>query len=148
MREPWRNGVVEKFNDHWEQKFLHRIPMYSMNDLSRESLTFECKHNTRIRYTKLGGKTPADTLAASGHRLRFPKTPVAPCIPLKKPDHGKYHVIRFIRSRGILNIFSEQFTVPPEAMYEYVFATIDVTNQQLQIRLDGKLIDQIPYQMR
>lgn len=148
IKEPWRNGVVEKFNDHWEQKFLHRTPMYTLKDLSRESLAFECKHNTRMRYTKLGGKTPADTLAASGHRLRFPETPVAPRIPLKRPEHGKYHVIRFIRSCGILNIFSEQFTVPPEAIYEYVFATIDVTNQKLQIRLDGKLIDQIPYKMR
>lgn len=148
IREPWRNGVVEKFNDHWEQKFLHRVTLHSMKDLNRESLAFECKHNTRMRYTKLGGKTPADALAGSGHGLRFPETPVAPRIPLEKPDQGRYHVIRFIRSNGILNIFSEQFTVPPEAIYEYVSATIDVTNQQLQIRLDGKTIDQIPYRMR
>ena len=128
-----------------------------MKDLVRESLTFECTHNTRMKYTKLNGKTPAAALAASGHRLRFPETPVAPRIPLKKPEQGKYHVVRFIRSNGILNIFSEQFTVPPEATYEYVVATIDVTNQNLQIRLDGTLIDlparcaqagQIPYQMR
>jgi hypothetical protein len=148
IREPWRNGVVEKFNDHWEQKFLNRIPMYSLNDLARESLAFESKHNTRMRYTKLNGKTPATALAASGHKLRFPTQPNAPQIPLKKPERGKYHVVRFIRSKGILNIFSEQFTVPPEAVYEYVVATIDVTNQNLQIRLDGKLIDQIPYAMR
>lgn len=148
VREPWRNGVVEKFNDHWEQKFLNRIPMYSMNDLARESLAFECKHNTRMKYTKLNGKTPTAALAASGHELRFPAQPNAPQIPLKKPEQGKYHVVRFIRSNGILNIFSEQFTVPPEAIYEYVVATIDVTNQNLQIRLDGKLIDQKPYKMR
>ena len=48
----------------------------------------------------------------------------------------------------MLNIFSEHFPVPSEAQYEYVLATIDVANQRLQIRLDGKLIDEQPYQMR
>src|SRR5690349_14034672 len=27
--EPWRNGIVEKFNDHWRQKFKDRIVMNS-----------------------------------------------------------------------------------------------------------------------
>lgn len=148
MREPWRNGVVEKFNDHWEQKFYHRIPMYSMADVERESLIFEHKHNSRIRYTKLCGKTPLATLAASGHKLRFPSHPQAPRLPFRKPDRGKYHVIRFIRSDGILNIFSEHFPAPPESIYEYVRATIDVSKQILQVRLDGKLIDEHPYMMR
>ena len=28
--EPWRNGVVEKFNDHYRQKFLAKVTMTSM----------------------------------------------------------------------------------------------------------------------
>ena len=119
-----------------------------MEDLHQGSLAFECKHNTRMKYTKLGGKTPLDTLATSGHELKFPPGPKAPQIPLSRPEQGKYHVTRYIRSNGILNIFSEQFRVPPEAIQEYVVATIDVTNQKLQIRLHGKLIDQMAYQMR
>ena len=148
LHEPWRNGVVEKFNDHWEQKFYHRIPMFSMKDLQQGSLIFEHKHNTRMKYTKLAGKTPLDTLAASGHTLQFPPEPQAPQLPLKKPVQGRYHLIRFIRSDGMLNIFGEHFPVPSQAQYEYVLATIDVTHQRLQIRLDGTLIDEQPYQMR
>jgi len=31
--EPWRNGVVEKFNDHYRQKFLAKVTMASMTQL-------------------------------------------------------------------------------------------------------------------
>ena len=148
LREPWRNGVVEQFNFHWEGKFYHRIPMYSIEDVNRESLIFEHKHNTRMRYSKLGGKSPLRALEASGHALRFPERSRAPRIPLKKPEQGRYHVIRFIRSNGKLNIFSEQFPVPPETVYEYVWTTIDVAREKLQIRLHGNLIEEMPYQIR
>ena len=43
--EPWRNGVVEKFNDHWRQKFLDRIVMDCEAALRRESLAYEGRHN-------------------------------------------------------------------------------------------------------
>lgn len=44
--EPWRNGVVEKFNDHWRQKFLTRTPMDSAAALKGASLEFEQRHNS------------------------------------------------------------------------------------------------------
>ena len=31
--EPWRNGLVEKFNDHYQQKFLDKVAMSSMSQL-------------------------------------------------------------------------------------------------------------------
>ena len=39
--EPWRNGVVEKFNDHYRQKFLRRIHIAGKAELHLESLLFE-----------------------------------------------------------------------------------------------------------
>lgn len=146
--EPWRNGVVEKFNDHWRQKFLQRIVMNSEADLRKQSPLFEQRHNTLYRYSPLGGKTPAAALAASGVALRFPAADQAPRHPLAKPEVGRYHLIRFIRSEGILDIFGEKFPAPPEAMYEYVRATVDVRRQRLQVFLDEVLIDEHPYQLR
>ena len=70
MAEPWRNGVVEKFNDHYRGGFLRRVIMRGAEDLCRESLVFEAKHNTRYRYTKLQGRTPQIALGrAAIHRL-------------------------------------------------------------------------------
>lgn len=146
--EPWRNGIVEKFNAHWRQKFKDRVVMHSAAELRRQSAVFEHHHNTRYRYSALGGKTPAATLSGQAGALRFPPTTHAPRHPLPKPDRGRYHLIRFIRSDRLLDIFGEKFRTPPEATYEYVRATIDVARQHLQVFLDDTLIDQHRYQLR
>lgn len=146
--EPWRNGVVEKFNDHWEAKFLRRVVMASAEELVRESLRFEARHNGRYRYSKLGGKTPQAALEASGAKLRFPPGPEAPRYPLPKPERGRYHLVRFVRSDGLVDIFGESFSAPPEATYEYVRLTVDVERQQLLVFLDGTVVDEHRYLLR
>jgi transposase InsO family protein len=146
--EPWRNGIVEKFNDHWQQKFKDRVPMHSEAELRQQSPVFEQRHNTLYRYSPLGGKTPAAALAASGVALRFPPTAQAPRHPLPKPEQGRYHLVRFIRNDGVLDIFGEKFSTPPAAAYEYVRATVDVRRQRLLVFLDDVLIDEHPYNLR
>ena len=148
LAEPWRNGVVEKFNDHWRQKLLGRVIMECEEDLKRESLAFEQRHNLRYRYTKLNGKTPMEALAATNKPLRFPRKERPPKLPLPKPEAGCYHVIRFIRSDAVFNLFGEQFSMPSEAIYEYVWATVDVSRQRLLLYLDGEAIDERPYPLR
>ncbi len=66
------------------------------------------------------------------------------------PTHprGMGHLIRFIRSVGLLNVFGEKFKMPKEAIYEYVHATIDVAEQTLSIYLEGKQIEEYKYQLR
>ena len=146
--EPWRNGVVEKFNSHWQDKFLRRIEMESTEKLFQESLRFEERHNGRYRYSKLGGKTPQAALEASGVKLRFPPTAEAPRHPLPKPERGRYHLVRFVRSDAVLNVFGEKFPAPPEAIYEYVRLTVDVDTQRLLVYLDGQVLDEHDYHLR
>jgi putative transposase len=148
MSEPWRNGVVEKFNDHWQQKFIGRTPMTSADELKVQSLAFEQRHNSRYRYSKLGGKTPLESLAMSNVQLRFPPEPMPSPRPLPKPHEGRYHVIRFIRSDGLLDVFSEKFKMPSETIYEYVQATVDVGRQRLSVRLDNRIVEEIDYRLR
>jgi hypothetical protein len=130
MAEPWRNDVIEKFNDHYQQKFLGKVIMTTQDDLTTGTLEFEQRHNSSYRYSKLGGKTPLKALAAVKIKLRFPKQEEAPRHRLKKPDTGRYHVVRLIRSNMKLNIFGELFPVAPELVFEYVVATIDVKGQK------------------
>lgn len=144
-REPWRNGVVEKFNGHWDSKFLRRIQMTSQEELFRESLRFEQRHNSRYRYSKLGGKTPQAALEASAVPLRFPPSSDAPRHPLVKPEQVRYPLVRFVRSDGVLDVFGETFQAPPEARYEYVRLTIDLALQRLFVNLDGAVIDEHHY---
>lgn len=146
--EPWWNGVVEKFNDHYQQKFLGKITMASMTELRQESLAFEHRHNSTYRYSKLKGKTPLKALAGMEKKLVFPSKRDAPKHPLDKPEEGCYHFVRFIRSDCRLNIFGEIFPVPPETQYEYVVATIDVKEQKLKLFLDTIQVEEYPYLLR
>ena len=146
--EPWRNGIVEKFNDRWQQFGPLRRTVKGPAAVDRANGVFEARHNGHYRYSKLGGRTPDAVLAASDTRLRFPEQPRAPRHPLPKPTHGRYHLIRFVRQDGRIDLFGEQFRVPPEALYTYVRATIDVGRQRLRIVLDGRIIDQHRFLLR
>lgn len=148
MAEPWRNGVVEKFNDHFRARFLTRVVMRGEEDLRQQSLIFEQKHNTLYRYSKLKGRTPQIALEQSRDTIRFPESSEAPRCPLPKPRTGSYHLVRFIRSDGILDIFGERFSLPPEAAYEYAVATIDIEKQTLEVKIAGMIIDQRKYLVR
>jgi transposase InsO family protein len=146
--EPWWNGVVEKFNDHYQQKFLAKVTMTSMARLRQESLAFEHRHNSNYRYSKIQGKTPLQALAGFEKKLIFPSKSDPPRHPLDKPEEGCYHLVRFIRTDCRLNIFGEIFPAPPETQYEYVVATIDVKEQSLKLFLDTIQVEQFKYQLR
>ncbi len=146
--EPWRNGVVEKFNDRWRQFGPLRQPLASRAAVDRANGAFEARHNAHYRYSKLGGRTPNAALAASATPLRFPEAVRAPHHPLPKPAQGRYHVVRFVRQDGSIDVFGERLPVPPEAIYAYVRATVDVARQRLSVVLDGRVIDQRPFHLR
>jgi putative transposase len=148
MGEPWRNGVVEKFNDHYRGRFLNRVAIQGEEDLRQQSLIFEQKHNTRYRYSKLSGRTPQRALDQSRHAIRFPESTEAPKCPLPKPTRGRYHLVRFIRSNLVLDIFGEGFKMPSEAAYEYAVATIDVGRQKLSVGIDDTTIAEFEYAAR
>lgn len=148
MGEPWRNGVVEKFNDHYRQKFLARVPLHGPKHLQQESRLFEKRVNGSYRYSKLGGRTPREMLMLSKATLRFPESSKPPVHPLPKPEKGTYHVVRFIRGNGLLDIFGERFRVPKQTMYEYLTATINVRQQSILLTVQGTVLDQISYRLR
>lgn len=148
LAEPWRNGVIEQFNKHYQQKFLAKIQMVTTDDLKRETLVFEQRHNASYRYSKLQGKTPLRTLAGAKAKLRFPKEDALPRRCQKKPEVGRYHLVRLIRSDLRLTICGERFSVAPELMYEYVVATIDVKDQKLKLFQNKIQVDEFDYQLR
>jgi hypothetical protein len=77
--------------------------------------------------------------------LKYPDTPKIPDDWPAQPQAGRYHLIRFIRSDGKLDIFGEQFHVDPDLCYEYVWATIDIGKQRLYLKHDGEQVDDWEY---
>ncbi len=148
LQEPWRNGVVERFNGHYASKFLAAVDIPDAAGLRPASLAFEMRHNSRYRYTRLHGQTPLGALQSQRTPLQFPPQERAPSLPLPKPTRGRYHVVRFIRSNLRLDIFGEGFRMPPEAEYAYVVATVDVGRERLTVKLGEDLVSVFPYHLR
>jgi hypothetical protein len=67
---------------------------------------------------------------------------------LSKPEPGRYHLVRFIRSDRRLDVFGERFLLPPEAEYQYVVATVHVEHQRLHVMLGEDLVAEFPYRLR
>jgi hypothetical protein len=82
-----------------------------------------------------------------GEKPRFPQVADPPKHPLEKPTHGKYHVVRLIRSDCRLNLFGEMFKVPQKLQYEYVVGTVNVRRQKLELFHDGLKFEEYDYKL-
>lgn len=58
VKEPWRNGIIEKFNDTYQKKFLQAYTFNNYNDLKAREKSFIHFHNAHHRYSSQGHKTP------------------------------------------------------------------------------------------
>lgn len=94
------------------------------------------------------GKPAWSSTQASKATLRFPHPDDKPRQRLEKPETGRYHLVRLIRSDLKLNILAELFSVPPELKLEYVVATIDVKEQRLKLYLNKTQVEEFDYKLR
>lgn len=141
IKELWRNGIIERFQDVFDKMFFRAQYFKSFIHLLKQAEGFEAFHNQNHRYSTLGGKTPVEKI--SGGLKFFPADFKIPKTLAITP--GYIHLIRFIRSNRILDIFGEKFSMPIEVEYEYVWATIDTTKETLSIYHDSKLVEKFDY---
>lgn len=146
IREPWRIGVIEKFNDTYNKKFFRRQWFNSYSHLKRQSKNFQRFHNKHHRYSCLKGKTPLEVIRNSnfkpvtiGANTKLPQ--------LDEVPDGNIILIRFIRSNRLLDIFGEKFKVSKKLVYSYVKAVIVTQIGLLQIYLGDELVETFEYQL-
>lgn len=144
--EPWRDGIIERFNDTYDKKFFRRQCFSNYAMLKRQSKNFQQFHNKNHRYSCLKGKTPLEVIAADefkpltlGPNTRMPKLHFLP--------GGTISLIRFIRNDRILNIFGEQFEVSKDLVYSYVRAMIVTEIHTLQVYLGEDCLHSFEYRM-
>ena len=147
LGEPWRNGCIEKFQDTFEHKFFRKIEFSDFKDLQNQSKRFERFHNQNHRYSCLKGQTPNDVLKNNIFPLRvFPDNFSWDNLN-ERPQTGKIHLIRFIRSDRMLDIFGEKVPVNKSLVYEYVRATIIVKEQKIKLFHQDNLVDEFDYKL-
>ncbi len=146
IREPWRIGVIEKFNDTYNKKFFRRQWFNSYSHLKRQSKNFQRFHNQHHRYSCLKGKTPLEVIRNSnfkpvtiGANTKLPQ--------LDEVPDGNIILIRFIRSNRLLDIFGEKFKVSKNLVYSYVKAVVVTQIGLLQLYLGDELVETFEYQL-
>ena len=146
VAEPWRDGVIEHFNDTYDKKFFRRQWFSSYAMLKRQSKNFQQFHNKNHRYSCLKGKTSLEVIDAD----KFKPVTLGPNTRMPKLDSlpdGTISLIRFIRSDRILNIFGEQFEVSKDLLYSYVRAKIITEMHTLQVYLGEDFVQNFEYRM-
>ena len=146
VKEPWRNGVVEKFNDTYNKKFFRRQWFANYATLKRQSKNFQRFHNKHHRYSCLKGKTPLEVIQADD----FKPVTIGPGTKLPQLDYvpeGEITLIRFIRSDCKLDIFGEKFQVSKGLAYSYVKAVIVTSIHALQVYRDSELVETFDYHL-
>lgn len=148
VSEPWRNGVIERFNQKVERTLLSQEHS-SFADLQRHAAEFMETHNQMHHYSTLGHMTPLQL----DQKLRISIKPVDTDYEVtERPelDSCKRNEIRFIRLvRSDLNISILNTNIPiiPELMHTYVEAVLLINEHCLLIKQDGAIKQRIQFIM-
>jgi len=145
LAEPWRQGIIEKFNDNYNTMFFRSQEFSDFETLRKESITFEQFHNDNHRYSCLKSKTPNQCVADAQFKPALLDSDFH--IPERQIDleEGYIHLIRFIRSNRILDVFGERFALREAPPYEYVIATICIDIHTIKIYIDNQVVEEIYY---
>jgi putative transposase len=143
--EPWRNGIVEKFNDVYDKLFFRPQQFKSLARLRTELLRFENFHNHSHRYAKLAQRTPWSVHTANSRRL-LPKSFVLHLKRLPWRD-GKISFIRLTDNKGAVHFFSERFEVATGLVHEYVRGTIYTKQNLLKFFHQDKIVKVYRYKI-
>lgn len=143
--EPWRQGVIEKFNDVYDKTFFRTQIFKDFTHLNRESLVFENFHNDHHRYAKLKGRAPW-AVHTSITRKVLPKSfdLHKRYIPFKD---GKVSFIRLTDEKGNARFFTETFKVGKDLPNEYVKGTIFTRPNLLKFYYDNRIIKIYEYKV-
>jgi putative transposase len=137
LREPWRNGIVEHFNDVWDKSFFRTARFTGLDHLRAENASFVAFHNHHHRYSAHGGASPDEVWAG---RLYHPLTRGYQ-VPTSLPAKGRIEVIRYVRSNRVVDLFGKRLTLAEEHTHQYVTAIIKVRAKQLTVvTINGEIV--------
>jgi hypothetical protein len=143
--EPWRNGVIEKFNSLVQQKFPASQIFTSFEELKRKAEEFSLFHNRHHRYSTSGQKTPDQLFAVMKIKDTLLKD-----IDINAPvsvEEGILIFIRFIRSDLKLKVPDAVFEVNHELKYSYVVVRIILEKYALTVSRNGRVYHIFPFVM-
>jgi len=145
IAEPWRNGMIEKFNHTVDKRFLSAKMFDNFDHLCQETNQFISFHNANHRYSSQGHKTPNEMRANLPSLIRYNHSiNLRNKIPL---ESGVVYFIRFIRGDSMLKLHAESFKVKESLRYSYVVAEANIDAQCLMIRQNDEIVQTMSFKM-
>lgn len=143
--EPWRNGVVEHFNEVFDKRFFRTERFKDLTHLVRRAAEFETFHNTHHRYSALKGATPEEW----ERRIGFVPDLLDPSleVPAELPRRGVVEFVRLVRSDRVVRILGARITVPEEFIHRYLTAALHLRTRRLVLACEGSRLE-IPFVLR
>ena len=148
VSEPWRNGVVERFNQHIERTLLLQEHK-DFDELLTHSREFMEQHNNRHPYSTMQHKTPVEL----DRELAIPLTPLREDYIFKERPEldcmnlNEIHFIRLVRSDLKICVLNTEIDVDESLMHTYVKAQLLVNDHVLLIKQDDRIVQSFEFAM-
>jgi transposase InsO family protein len=143
--EPWRNGIIEKFNDTVLKHFYGSQTFSSFEEIQEKARKFSLFHNENHRYSAQSNRTPNQMILSFDLRKTME---LQINLELKiLIDSGRLIFIRFIRSDLKLSILNTVFILKPELKYCYVVAEITIEKHTLVVMQNTIVYHVFPFIM-
>jgi len=148
VSEPWRNGVIERFNQHVERTLLLQEHK-DFDELVAHSRAFMEQHNKCHPYSTLQHKTPVEL----DRELAIPLTPLRDDYIFKERpelDNMNLNEIRFIRlvrSDLKITVLNTEIDLDKSLMHTYVIAQLLVNDHVLLIKQDDRIVQSFEFAM-
>lgn len=143
--EPWRNGIVEKFNDNAQVHFLDKQTFTSLEEMNTKAKEFSAFHNENHRYSSQGNRTPNSMVS-----LLYRKFTLEREIDLTQKilvDSGRLIFVRFIRSDLKLHVLNEIFIMKSNLQHSYAIAEVVLERYVLVVHRDNAVYHVFPFIM-
>jgi hypothetical protein len=146
-KSPWMNGSIENFNGWFNVKFWAKELFTNREDMRAKSPHFVGQYND------LSAWKHKNQLLEQIKPVRILNNSIE--IPLEKLPltKGRIHFIRMVDNGGEISVLNEAFKVGKEFISEYVWATICLEKQMLEVfyRAKGQdttvLIEKFEYKL-
>lgn len=148
VSEPWRNGVIERFNQHIERTLLLQEHK-NFEELLTHSREFMEQHNKCHPYSTMRHKTPVEL----DKELATPLTPLREDYIFKERPEldsmnlNEIHFIRLVRSDLKIRVLNTEMDVDESLMHTYVKAQLLVNDHVLLIKQDDRIVQSFEFAM-
>ena len=148
VSEPWRNGVIERFNQHIERTLLLQEHK-NFEELLTHSREFMEQHNRCHPYSTMRHKTPVKL----DQELVLPLTPLHEDYIFKERPEldcmnlNEIHFIRLVRSDLKICVLNTEIDVDESLMHTYVKAQLLVNNHVLLVKQDDRIVQSFEFAM-